>query len=92
MKYVRYMLNPSKWNWKAKAGEEEAGLYFLFGMWTFFRLPEPKGRAYAELDVLFEWGVPARQFEGARVERSRRGSVVPEKMEAATSLVEHMEN
>lgn len=29
---------------------------------TYFRLPEPKGRTYGELDVLFENRVSARKF------------------------------
>ena len=83
---IPYMLNPSAWNWKAKAGFFYAGLCFLCGVWTFFRLPEPKGRTYAELDALFERGVPARKFKAAKVDIfnvqadiSRRNSVVPEK-------------
>lgn len=31
-------------------------------MWVYFRLPEPKGRTYAELDILFERRVTARDF------------------------------
>ena len=32
-----------------------------------FRLPEPKGRTYGELDILFEKRVPARQFASTTV-------------------------
>lgn len=39
-----YMLNPSTWNWKGKAGFFWAGSCFLCLVWTYFRLPEPKGR------------------------------------------------
>ncbi|KAK0624495.1 General alpha-glucoside permease [Lasiodiplodia hormozganensis] len=60
---IPYMLNPSAWNWKAKAGFFYAGLCALCVVWTFFRLPEPKGRTYAELDILFRQGVPARKFK-----------------------------
>ncbi|SCO87801.1 probable maltose permease (MalP) [Fusarium oxysporum] len=63
------MLNPSAWNWGAKAGFFWAGTCFLCAVWTYFRLPEPKGRTYGELDVLFERGVPARQFKTTQVER-----------------------
>ena len=31
-------------------------------IYTYFRLPEPRGRTFAELDVLFEKGVSARKF------------------------------
>lgn len=56
------MLNPTAWNWGAKAAFFWAGSCFIALVWTFFRLPEPKGRSYAELDLLFENEVPARKF------------------------------
>ena len=34
----------------------------MFLIWVFFRLPEPKGLTYSELDLLFEHGVGARGF------------------------------
>lgn len=80
---IPYMLNPSAWNWKAKAGYFYAGLCFLCLIWTFFRLPETKARSYAELDTLFENNVPARKFRTTevdvfrvRTDVSRRGSAV----------------
>ena len=63
------MLNPSAWNWGAKAGFFWAGTCALCAVWTYFRLPEPKGRTYGELDVLFERGVSARKFKTTEVER-----------------------
>lgn len=62
------MLNPSAWDWGAKTGFFWAGSCLLCATWTYFRLPEPKGRTYAELDILFERGVSARKFKDARVE------------------------
>lgn len=59
---VPYMLNPTAWNWRGKAGFFWAGMCFLCLLWTYFRLPEPKGRTYGELDILFEKKVPARKF------------------------------
>jgi SP family general alpha glucoside:H+ symporter-like MFS transporter len=56
------MLNPSTWNWGAKAGFFWAASCFLCLVWTYFRLPEPKGRTQAELDFLFERKVSARKF------------------------------
>ncbi|KAH6646590.1 general substrate transporter [Truncatella angustata] len=61
------MLNPTAWNWGAKSGFFFAGTCFLCLVWTFLRLPEPKGRTFAELDVLFESGVPARKFRTTAV-------------------------
>jgi SP family general alpha glucoside:H+ symporter-like MFS transporter len=57
------MLNPTAWNWGAKAGFFWAALCFLCLTWTYFRLPEPKGRTYGEIDVLFERRVSARKFK-----------------------------
>lgn len=63
------MLNPSGWNWGAKAGFFWAGSCLLCAVWTYFRLPEPKGRTFAELDILFERRVSARKFKGSVVDR-----------------------
>ncbi|PNY29695.1 General alpha-glucoside permease [Tolypocladium capitatum] len=63
-----YMLNPTAWNWRGKAGFFWAGLCFLCVLWSFFRLPEPKGRTYAELDVLFEQRISARKFKTTKVD------------------------
>lgn len=63
------MLNPSAWNWGAKAGFFWAGTCLLCAVWTYFRLPEPKGRTYGEIDVLFEQRISARKFKGTVVER-----------------------
>ncbi|KAF9730464.1 hypothetical protein PMIN06_001315 [Paraphaeosphaeria minitans] len=62
------MLNPSAWDWGAKSAFFWAGTCFLCLVWTYFRLPEPKGRTYGELDILFERRVSARKF-GATVVR-----------------------
>lgn len=31
-------------------------------MYCYFRLPEPSGRSFAEIDLLFERKIPARKF------------------------------
>ena len=62
------MLNPSAWNWGAKTGFFWAGTCFLCLVWTYFRLPEPKGRTFGELDVLFERRVSARKFKATAVD------------------------
>ncbi|PVH89545.1 maltose permease MAL31 [Cadophora sp. DSE1049] len=56
------MMGLNAWNWGAKAGFFWAGIDALFLVWVFFRLPEPKGLTYSELDLLFEHGVGARGF------------------------------
>ena len=57
------MLNPAAWNWGAKTGFFWAGVGGLCSIWAYFRVPEPKGRSYAEMDMLFEAGVSARKFK-----------------------------
>lgn len=52
----------------AKAGFVYAGPCALFALWTFFRLPDPTGRTFLELDALFEAKVPARKFRTTRLE------------------------
>ncbi|RFU24014.1 hypothetical protein B7463_g12326, partial [Scytalidium lignicola] len=63
------MLNPLAWNWSAKAGFFWAGLCAICWTWTYFRLPEPKGRTYGELDVLFERHISARKFASTVVDQ-----------------------
>ncbi|KAF7452641.1 Sugar tr domain containing protein [Pyrenophora tritici-repentis] len=58
------MLNPTAWGWGAKTGFFWAGTSVLGLGWSFWRLPEPKGRTFGELDELFERGVAAREFGG----------------------------
>ena len=40
----------------------KAGGCFLCLIYTYFRVPEPTGRTFAELDLLFEKRVSARKF------------------------------
>jgi len=60
--WTPYMLNPSAWGWGAKTAFFWFGLNTLCLIWTYFRLPEPKGRTYGELDILFTNKVSARKF------------------------------
>lgn len=56
------MLNPTAWNWKGKTCYLWAGTCLLCYIWCFFRLPEPKGLTFLEIDLLFEKRVPTRNF------------------------------
>lgn len=62
------MLNPTAWDWGNYAGFFWAGSCFLSIVYTFFRVPEPRGRTFAELDLLFERKVPARKFAKTQVD------------------------
>ncbi|KAI1761943.1 sugar transporter [Hypoxylon sp. FL1150] len=63
-----YMLNPSAWDWSNYAGFFWAGSCFLCFVYTFFRVPEPAGRTFAELDLLFEQKISARKFASTDVD------------------------
>jgi MFS transporter, SP family, general alpha glucoside:H+ symporter len=82
---VPYMLNPTAWNWSAKSGLLFSGLAFVSLLWSYFRLPEPKGRSFAELDSLFAQGVPARKFKATVIDVFH----IDEKVEKAD--VQHVE-
>lgn len=61
------MLNPTAWAWGAKAGFFWAGTAVVGLVWSWFRLPETKGRTFAQIDDLFRRGTGARGFKAARV-------------------------
>jgi MFS transporter, SP family, general alpha glucoside:H+ symporter len=63
-----YMLNPGEWNWSNYTGFFWAGICFCCIVYTYFRVPEPQGRTFAELDLLFERGVSARKFATTEIE------------------------
>ncbi|KAF3389471.1 Maltose permease MAL61 [Penicillium rolfsii] len=63
-----YMLNPGEWDWGNYAGFFWGGICFLCIVYTYFRVPEPRGRSFAELDMLFERGVSARKFATTEVD------------------------
>lgn len=46
----------------------QGGICFCCVVYTYFRLPEPNGRTFAELGVLFEKGVSARKFATTKVD------------------------
>ncbi|KAJ5613724.1 hypothetical protein N7528_007378 [Penicillium herquei] len=82
---INYQLTSTAWNWGAKAAFFWLGTCFLCLVWSFFRLPEPKGRSYSELDILFDLKVPARHFKHTRVDpfQARQGSAIESKANGA---------
>ncbi|KAF7195337.1 General alpha-glucoside permease [Pseudocercospora fuligena] len=77
-----HQLNPDAWNWGTKTCFFWAVSAAIFAAWTWFRLPEPKGRTYAELDMLFEAKVPARKFKTTEVDAFAADDVEIEKKAA----------
>lgn len=63
-----YMLNPDAWDWGNYAGFFWGGICFCCIVYTYFRVPEPMGRSFAELDLLFERNVSARKFASTSVD------------------------
>ena len=81
-----YMVNPSAWNWKQYTGFFWAGSTLLCLIYAYFRVPEPAGRSFAELDLLFERRVSARKFKHAKVdafEVALRGETHEDKAQAS---------
>ncbi|KAJ5009648.1 Maltose permease [Colletotrichum sp. SAR 10_99] len=68
--------NPTEWNLRGKAGFFWAATACTIFVWSFFRLPEAKGRTYEELDILFARGVPAREFSKTHVDAYASSSQV----------------
>lgn len=69
-----YMLNPTAWNWGALTGFFWAGAAMVGFLFTFFMVPESKGRTTAEMDILFEQKTHVRKFRGANASLSDRAS------------------
>lgn len=61
-------MNPGEWNWQNYAGFFWGGSCFLCIIYTYFRVPEPAGRSFAELDLLFARGVSARKFATTNID------------------------
>ncbi|KAL3476142.1 general substrate transporter [Aspergillus californicus] len=65
---VPHMVQQVSWNWGAKSGFFYGGIMGLGLVWAWFRLPETKGRTFAEVDILFKNKVPARKFATSKVD------------------------
>ncbi|CAL3962899.1 hypothetical protein PZA11_000068 [Diplocarpon coronariae] len=65
---VPRMIQNSWWNWGAKSGFFYGGCMSIGLIWAFFRLPETKGRTFAEIDILFKNKVRARDFSKIKVD------------------------
>lgn len=84
-----YMINPTAWDWGNFAGFFWAGTCFCVLIYHYFRLPEPSGRTFAEIDLLFERGVPARKFKTTDV--NAFDVAIRHQVEADKPEVQHLE-
>lgn len=62
------ILTADEWDWSNFTGFFWAAIAFCCIIYTYFRVPEPRGRSFAELDLLFERRVSARKFESTQVD------------------------
>lgn len=67
------MLSPVAWDWRGKACYLWAGTALLCLVWCWFRLPEPKGLTYLELNVFFSKKIDARKFSKLQANLNSRG-------------------
>ena len=65
---IPYMINPDQANLRGKLGFFFGGLAASCFVWSYFRVPETKGRTCEELDIMFERGVRTRQFKDYKFE------------------------
>lgn len=59
---VPYMVNPDKANLKGKVGFIFGGLCAIGTVWSYFYVPELKGKTFAEVDYLFQHRIKPRQM------------------------------
>lgn len=62
------MINPDQANLRGKIGFFFGGLSVLGLIWSYFRVPETRGRTYEELDIMFSRGLKTKQFKSYRVD------------------------
>ncbi|KAF3925204.1 hypothetical protein ABW20_dc0103463 [Dactylellina cionopaga] len=85
------LVNTDSLNWKGKAAFFWAVSCLLCIVYCYFRLPEPSGRAYIELDLLFEHKVSARKFHKTSVDATN-GTIGGESSETVEKeSIEHVE-
>ncbi|RAO70385.1 uncharacterized protein BHQ10_006397 [Talaromyces amestolkiae] len=71
-----YFMNPTAWNASGKTGFFWGGTALIIFIWSYFRLPEAKGRTYEELDIIFARKVSARKFASQEVDAYAARDVV----------------
>jgi hypothetical protein len=59
---VPYLVNPDKANLKGKVGFIFGGLSAMATLWSFFYIPELKGRTFDEIDHMFQNKIKPRQM------------------------------
>ncbi|KAJ4309659.1 hypothetical protein N0V84_011379 [Fusarium piperis] len=83
---TNYQLSSTAWNWGARTAYFWAGTCLVSAIWVFFRLPEPKDRTYAELDILFERKISARKFAKTHIDPYSHELTAEKKLTAEKEL------
>lgn len=65
---IPYMINVDAADMRGKIGFFFGGLSGISLVWSYFRVPETKGRTYEELDIMFSRGVRTREFAKYKIE------------------------
>ncbi|OQV09271.1 hypothetical protein CLAIMM_13407 [Cladophialophora immunda] len=60
---IPYMINPDQADMRGKLGFFFGGLAALCLTWSYFRVPELKGRTYQEVDIMFERNIKTKDFK-----------------------------
>jgi hypothetical protein len=69
-----YLVNPNEADLNGKVGFIFGALMALAAVYTFFLVPETKGRRYREIDQLFESRVSLRKFQKADLKAAELGA------------------
>jgi SP family general alpha glucoside:H+ symporter-like MFS transporter len=75
------MLNPGAWDWKGMSCFFYAGTVVLCLLWCYWRLPEPFGLSYLEIDILFEKRAKASKFREFQARLANTGYLNLSKLE-----------
>lgn len=59
---IPYMINPDQGNMRGKVGFVFGGLGLIGTIWSYFFVPELKGRTFHEIDQMFFQRVPVRKM------------------------------
>lgn len=62
-----YAVNPNEGNLGGKVGFIYGAILFVCTLGIFWYYPETKGRTFAEIDALYERGIPARKFHKTKL-------------------------
>ena len=64
---IPYMVNPDEGNLRGKVGFVFGGLGLIGTIWSFFFVPELKGRTFREIDIMFFDRIPPRKMGGHQI-------------------------